>query len=79
MVIDDPFEGKEQDFGLTKGINYPSRSPSPERQKVEMMNIDFKETAFLEDDIQLEEMATKKTEEELKAEKATAEANSRKI
>ena len=44
-----------------------------------MMNIDFKETAFLEDDIRLEEMATKKTEEELKAEKATAEANSRKI
>ena len=73
LIIDDPFEGREVEFGLEKEINYPSRSPSPEREKVDLWNIDFKETAFLEDDVKIEELAQTKTEEELKAEKAEAD------
>lgn len=29
LVIDDPFEGKESEFGVS--LSYPSRSPSPIR------------------------------------------------
>ena len=77
LIIDDPFEDKEKDFGIEQQVHYPSRSPSPEREKIDLKNIDLKEQAFLEDDVQLESMAEKKTEEELKADKANAEAKSR--
>ena len=38
-----------------------------------MKDMDFKETAFLEDDVQLDEIAAEKTEHEIKQEKDNAE------
>jgi hypothetical protein len=48
-VIDDPFEGREAEFGVR--LKYPDRSPSPVRAKedVDLKNIDFQETVFLDD------------------------------
>ena len=58
MIIDDPFEGKEKDFDLERELTYPSRSPSPERGgNTDIKNFDAKETIFLEDDVELEEIA----------------------
>lgn len=55
MVIDDPFEGKEREFGVD--LHYPSRSPSPRKPLAitNLKDIDIGET-FLEDDIDLETM-----------------------
>lgn len=64
-------------------MKFPSRSPSPtplDTAPIDMndlKNIDFKEATFLEDDVQIEALAKSKTEEEVKQEKADAEARGR--
>ena len=55
MIIDDPFSGKEIKFGLKDAFKAPSRSPSPVvlNADVSLKDIDFKDSVFLEDNIQL--------------------------
>lgn len=57
LVIDDPFEGKDNDFGVS--LRIPSRSPSPFKAAIasNLKELDVGET-FLEDDIDLETMKT---------------------
>ena len=71
-VIFDPFEGREQEFGLSK-LSVPSRSPSPVVMKddVNLKTIDFQETVFLEDDVKLS--TVKKSEAQLRQEKEEAD------
>ena len=73
MIIDDPFEGKEAEFGIKAEVKFPSRSPSPQREKIDL-NMNFDELEFIEDDVDIDKIAEKKTEEELKQEKDDAEA-----
>lgn len=75
VVIDDPFEGKEADFGVK--LRYPSRSPSPVNQKddVDLRKIDFQETVFLDDSVKL---VSTKNEAELKQAKVDADTRARK-
>lgn len=60
LVIDDPFEGREAEFGVK--LSYPSRSPSPVRhlKATNLKDIEVGEV-FLEDDIDLETMKTQQT------------------
>lgn len=73
LVIDDPFEGKENKFGVK--IRYPSRSPSPNKPKAitDLKDFEIGET-FLEDDIDLEMM---KSQQRLQQDKETVDAKNR--
>ena len=78
MIIEDPFEGHEEQFGLTKAdLRYPSRSPSPIRGvagrslaeiKAAAQDADDDELMYLEDDVDIDNLAQTKTEAELKDE-----------
>ena len=73
LVIDDPFEGKENKFGVK--IRYPSRSHSPNKPKAitDLKDFEIGET-FLEDDIDLEMM---KSQQRLQQDKETVDAKNR--
>ena len=76
MIIEDPFEGQADKFGLTASdLIQPSRSPSPIRGvagrslaeiKTAAMNAEEDELLYLEDDVELDKLASNKTEGELK-------------
>ena len=67
MIIDDPFEGRQEEFGIRGELKYPSRSPSPVRGLAakslnELKNFigddgDEDEHIYLEDDVELDQLA----------------------
>ena len=87
MIIENPFEDQLAKFGLDPAkVRYPSRSPSPVRGFAGRSLQDIKnaegedgdeEHIYLEDDVELDNLAQTKTEAQLKDEQAEAEAKGR--